>query len=219
MNQKERAKLRMMHRRLGTWKKVAEELQSSISTVWRYRRGRIAQPRGKLAERIRDYKIMQREVKGVPQSQVMGRIEKGGVAGYRYTEGDISQNRQYGILMELLTQKTATGLPKVNDGAFASDIANNIEKLPNIRGSLVTVSEMFENTGQLAARLTLQGFLPKHAKRIYEDFSGPVNFSNTAKEFIEKGQRSGILLSGQAKQLVMKSPLVITRIRMSYSFA
>lgn len=220
IDEKDRAKLREMHKRIGTWKGVAEELQASISTIYRYRKGKVRKPRGDLVGKLRSFRVGYSAPKGVEKQEVYKRIEPKGVVAYRYTEGSVSQNAQYGILMNLLTKPAfTTGLPKVNDPSFASDIANNIDKLSNIRGSLVTYAEMLNDKGQLAATLTMQGFLPKFASKIYDEFKGPVNFSQKADKFIISGVRQGIMIAGQKRQIIMESPLFIQKIRLSYDFA
>lgn len=163
--------------------------------------------RGKVAEKRKHYEGM-KSLKGADRE-----IKKGkAVMHQTYYEKELSENRQYGILMELLKDK-------VSMEGMRRDIANNIHMLPNTRAGLVTHAELYEKSGEVAGVLTLYGFLPKDTRLIYKKFMGWVSLSKSSQEFVMNNKKAGRLIGGNIKVHIQKSPIMITRIRTRFSFA
>lgn len=69
------------------------------------------------------------------------------------------------------------------------------------------------------ATLKLYGMLPRHTGRIYQRFTGWVGLKATFETFVNTGKKSGLLIDGRMKQHMKESPVLVSRIRTSYSFA
>ena len=132
-------------------------------------------------------------------------IKRGGIGYAGHKERAPSLNAQYGILMDVLKDKVA-------DKDIRSDIANNIERMPRTRARLVTNAELFDNRGDMAAVLTFVGMLLKDTKHVFKRFRGMVNLAGAFERFKKEGLVKGMFISAQKRQIINRSPIMITRI-------